>query len=189
MQHELTTLIEFERDASAISEIANMVIPGLLQTSAYARAVMLGAERDDVEARVALRMGRHERLTGEDAPEFTALVVESALRNPVGGWEVLSGQLAHLLKASEWSNVTIRVLPSTLAVWHPAHVGSYILFEFPKAAPIVHIEQYSLSVFLHDQQDVRAYVSATEKLRGLALDENSSRQLIAATKNEVEEYL
>ncbi|NHD18119.1 MULTISPECIES: helix-turn-helix transcriptional regulator [unclassified Actinopolyspora] len=185
-QHELTTLIEFERDASQVVEVSTMVLPGLLQTSDYARAVMTGASNNDVEARVALRLGRREVLTRGNGPHFTALILETALRTPIGGRGVLAEQLRQIADMAAWPNVTVQVIPSDIETWHPAHVGAFILFEFPKSKPIVHIEQYSSAVFLHEPEDGQAYQEAVGRLRQLAMSPAESTEIITRTAKEME---
>ncbi|WP_026449274.1 helix-turn-helix domain-containing protein [Actinopolyspora mortivallis] len=185
-QHELTTLIEFERDAAQVLEVSTMVLPGLFQTSAYTRAVMTGASNSDVEARVALRQGRREVLTREDGPHFTALILETALRNPIGGRAVLAEQLRQITDMAGWPNVTVQVIPMDLEIWHPAHAGAFILFEFASSRPIVHIEQYSSAVFLHEPEDGRAYQEAAGKLRQLAMSTAESTDLITRVAKEME---
>ncbi len=184
--HELTTLIEFERSASEIVEVSNSVFPGLLQTSDYARAVMADVSGAELETLLTLRVGRRDVLESRHGPQFTALVLEQALRTPIGGRLVLADQLRHVLKLSERSNVTIQVIPTALDVWHAAHMGGYILFEFPKGAPIVHLEHYSSAVFLHEGSDTDAYRSATATLRSLAMNPDESAEFIARVAEETE---
>ncbi|SFD56197.1 Helix-turn-helix domain-containing protein [Actinopolyspora lacussalsi subsp. righensis] len=186
VQHELTTLIEFERDATQVTEVSTMVLPGLLQIADYARAVMTGASSSDVEARVTLRLGRREILTNKQGPHFTALIMETALRNPIGGRAVLAEQLRHIVDVASWERVTVQVIPAGIERWHPAHAGAFILFEFPKSKPIVHIEQYSSSTFLHEPEDGRAYQEAAGTLRQLVMSPEDSTELIARIANETE---
>ncbi|GAA4614736.1 helix-turn-helix domain-containing protein [Saccharopolyspora hordei] len=186
--HELTTLIEFEKTASEITEVSPFVISGLLQTSNYARAVMTSGTESpgDLETRVTLRVGRRDVLTRKKGPRFTFLVMETALRTKIGGPVVMADQLRQVVTMSEWPSVTVRVIPADLNIWHPALHGSYILFEFPKADPIVHLEQYASAVFLHEREQTDAYRSATDTLRGLAMSPDDSVKLIAEVAEEME---
>lgn len=185
IRRELTTLIEFERDATAITDVATSVIPGLLQTSDYARAV-IGEATSDVDARVAMRIGRRDTLTRRNAPTFAALITEHALREPIGGHGVMAEQLRHLSKMAELDNVTVQVIPAGSTQWHPAHAGQFILFEFAKSAPIVHLEHYRTSAFLHRGRDVIAYQEAATTLRQLAMSPAESVGLIAEITDRLE---
>ncbi|MGI8311552.1 helix-turn-helix domain-containing protein [Saccharopolyspora hattusasensis] len=189
VHHELTTLIEFEKTAKQITEVSPFVISGLLQTADYARALMsagVGAPPSDLETRVTLRIGRRDVLTRKKGPRFTFLVLETALRTAIGGPEVMADQLRRILSMSEWPSVTVQVIPADLDVWHPALLGSYILFEFPKADPIVHLEQYASAVFLYEQEQTDAYRSATDTLRELTMSPAESGELIAKVAEEME---
>lgn len=185
IRRELTTLIEFERTATRITDVATSVIPGLLQTSDYARAV-LGDTSSDVEARVAMRIGRRDVLVRSHAPDFVALITESALREPIGGYAVMAEQLRHIETMADLPNVTVQVIPAGSTRWHPAHAGAYILFEFAKSAPIVHMEHFSSSAFLHKERDVIAYEKASTTLRELAMSPADSAELIAKIRSDLE---
>lgn len=99
--------IDIEREATALRWFDLSHIPGLLQTEDYARAIFKG--REDAEAKVAARLERQEILRNDGAPEFVAVIDESALRRPVGGEEVMRRQLHALADAAErW---IIQVVP------------------------------------------------------------------------------
>lgn len=185
LHQELTTLIEFERSANHIVEVSAMVMPGLLQTSDYARAVMADLPSADLETRVTLRVGRREVLNAKSAPRLESLIMEAALRTRIGGKPVMAEQLRHLCKMAEKPNITVRVVPE-MDVWHPGHAGSYILFGFPSSAPIVHLEHYNSRVFLHEPEDTCTYQSATDRLRNLAMSEQESSALIVEAAREME---
>ncbi|MGJ7907016.1 helix-turn-helix domain-containing protein [Actinopolyspora sp. H202] len=184
---ELTTLIEFERSARRITDVATGVIPGLLQTSDYARAIMRMLPVDEREQRVLMRIGRREILTTRNAPHFVAIITESVLDDPIGGREVMVEQLRHLAKMADADNIEIRILRSGATMWHPAHMGSFILFEFPKATPIVHMEQYHSSVSLHTPGNAHAYQEAVTNLHEVAMSPDASVEFIASRADEMED--
>ncbi|MGW1681195.1 helix-turn-helix domain-containing protein [Saccharopolyspora sp. NPDC002376] len=187
--HELTTLIEFEKTAEEITEVSPFVISGLLQTSDYARAVMTSGVAEppsDLEARVMLRVGRRDVLTRKKGPHFTFLAMETALHAKIGGAVVMADQLRQIVNMAEWPSVTVQVIPADLDVWHPALNGSYILFEFPTSGPIVHLEQYASAAFLHESEQTDVYRSATDTLRELAMSPAESVRLIAEVAEEME---
>ncbi|MEB3366740.1 helix-turn-helix domain-containing protein [Saccharopolyspora mangrovi] len=185
LRRELMTVIEFERTATRIVDVEMNIVPGLLQTADYARAIMSEAPGADLEARVALRVGRAAILERKGAPQLIAIVSEFALRQRIGGAEVMADQIRHLFKAAELPNVTILVLPAVSERWHPAHAGAFILFEFPKSDPIVHLEHFASGAFLN-AKEVAAYRGAVDTLREVAMDEETSTRLIAAIGDELE---
>lgn len=182
----LIDLAEFERSATSITDVAPSVIPGLLQTAAYARVVMHGLPVEEREVRVGLRMARRDVLTGKSAPRFDVIVKESALREPLGGHALMADQLRHITSMSTMDNVNVRVLPQELALWTPAHDGAFVLFEFLKAPSIVHLEHFRAPAFLFDAKDVAAYKEAVHELHGLALSAEESADCIATITSELE---
>jgi hypothetical protein len=127
--------IGFETDASLVSELSLMNIPGLLQTQDYARALLSAAgvkwTTHERENQVKARMIRQRRLTDPDAPlALHALIDEAALRKPIGGLDVRRAQLRHLIEQAELNTVTIQVLPDDLG-WHIGMDGAFLVLEFP----------------------------------------------------------
>ncbi|MEV0057971.1 helix-turn-helix transcriptional regulator [Saccharopolyspora shandongensis] len=184
---QLTGLLEFERDASQIGCLGMVLVPGLLQTSDYVRAVMRGSGVDaaDIEARVAIRLGRQEILTKPTPVVFHALIDASVLRRVVGGPRVMTEQLRHILKMARRRNVTIQVIPEEVAT-HPGLEGSFVLLEFPKARSIVHLEQRRLGAFLDEPADVADYAKVLDTLQRVTLSPADSAKLIARRADELE---
>ncbi|GAA4611115.1 hypothetical protein GCM10023108_54240 [Saccharopolyspora hordei] len=188
IRRELTTLIEFERTATHIVEVAPMIVPGLLQTADYARTIMSGMPSAELETHVTMRVGRRDVLTRRKPVSFEAFVAEHVLHMPIGGAEVMADQLHHMAKMAELPNVTLRVVPSQLQGWHLALEGAFILFEFPKASPIVNLEHYRSSAFLYDEGDVADYAQAVDSLREAAMSPADSQRLIATCVDEMEGF-
>ncbi|MEU6269252.1 helix-turn-helix domain-containing protein [Saccharopolyspora shandongensis] len=184
---QLTGLLEFERDASLIRCLDMILIPGLLQTSDYARAVMRGSgvEPADIEARVAIRLGRQEILTKPNGVAFRTFVDAGVLRRVVGGPRVMAEQLRYVVKIAKRRNVTIQVIPDEVAA-HPGLEGSFVLLDFPKARPIVHLEQRRLGAFLDEPADVVDYAKVLDTLQRVAMSSADSAKLIAARADELE---
>lgn len=106
---------EFEREATLLRSYQPLVLPGLLQTEAYARAVLsIGGlrGRTDVDRLVATRLSRQAILTKDDPPQFAAVVDETALRRPVGGRATMREQARALLATCEAPHVRLHVVPS-----------------------------------------------------------------------------
>jgi transcriptional regulator with XRE-family HTH domain len=173
----LARLIEQEQVARKITDVALALIPGLLQTSGYARAIL--GEDPDRDTKVALRMGRRDVLTRSIQPvELHALIDEGALIRPIAAPDVMRDQLSHLLKMSELPNVTIQLVPSTSQGFSPHLVGAFILLEFPTAGPVVHLEHHWASVSLWEPEDVRHFAEAVELVAKMAMTPANSVRTI-----------
>ncbi|GGS82518.1 transcriptional regulator [Planobispora rosea] len=136
LSESYSTYIGLEAGASELVTWQGLVVPGLLQTAAYARATMrttslfLPALPGKAARLVHVRM-RRQRLLDEDPPlRFTALIDEAILRRRFGTAETMQQQLRHILKIAEFPHVVIRVLP--LHVNHPSLPSSFVLLKFPE---------------------------------------------------------
>lgn len=173
------TLAQHEAEAVRIVNAGLILVSGLLQTAAYARALMYagGVKPTDIEARVSLRLERQEVLNGPT--ELTAFMDEGALRHQFGGSRVMAGQMRHLLAMAEQPNVTLRVIPFDVG-GHAGVNGAYDLLEFEDAPPVVHLENRRSLVFFHEPKDVDPYLEATASMNAVALDAMQSVQMIEA---------
>lgn len=165
---QLAKLIEWEQGARRITDVAPLVVPGLLQTADYARAILAGLP--DIETRVALRMGRCEVLRRSRNPvQLRALIEDEVLVRAFAPPDVMADQLRHLLKMAELPNVTIQLVPSTGARYTPMLAGPFILFDFDTAPSIVHLEHYRASASLWEDADVLEFREAVEQIAGVAM--------------------
>jgi hypothetical protein len=176
--------VALEVEAVAMSEWESQVVPGLLQTDEYARAVIeVGADISDpktIQRRLALRMGRQAVLTRDPPLRLSVVLDESALRREIGGRDVLDRQLQYLVDASHQSGVELLVLPFQAGA-HAALTESFVIFDFPvnTRAPVVHCESLTGGHFRTRPEDVRVYQGAFEDLRRRALPVEASRSAIA----------
>ncbi|HEY8472032.1 MAG TPA: helix-turn-helix transcriptional regulator [Natronosporangium sp.] len=158
-----------EGAASLIRTYEVQFVPGLLQTPDYARAVIAlghgGAPAAEIERRVALRMERQQVLTRPDAAHLWVVVDESALRRPMGGREVMRGQLAALIKATTQPNITIQVLPFE-AGGHAAAGGAFTVLRFPEPdlPDVVYMEQLTGALYIEQREEVDAYIKVMERV-------------------------
>jgi transcriptional regulator with XRE-family HTH domain len=158
-----------EEAASVIRNYEVQFVPGLLQTADYARAVILlghaEAPPGEVDRRIALRMARQRLLTRPDGPRFWAVVDEAALRRPLGGPEVMRGQIDHLIEVAALPSVTIQVIPFQ-AGGHSAAGGTFSLLRFPEPdlPDVVYLEQLTSALYLDRREDVDAYQAVMEQL-------------------------
>lgn len=163
------THLGLEEAASLIRSYEVQFVPGLLQTTDYAEAVIrLGyptASARDIQRRVDLRMARQKLLTGPDAPQLWAVVDEAVLRRPMGGSEVMRAQLEHLIHVSELPNVTLQVVPFHVG-GHAAAGGPITILRFPlpDLPDIVYLEQLSSALYLDKPRDVDNYAAVMERL-------------------------
>jgi transcriptional regulator with XRE-family HTH domain len=165
-----STYVGLEAAAAQIRVYEAQVIPGLLQTEDYARAILTagqpGRTSEDIEQQVTLRLTRQRILTRTQpaAPIVWAVINEEALRRPVGRPAVLRAQLEHLIKLTELPNLTIQVLPMQAGVLF-AHAGFTILrFAEPELPDVVYAEQLTSALYLDKPDDVEQYVQARTNL-------------------------
>ncbi|MCA1192956.1 helix-turn-helix transcriptional regulator [Saccharopolyspora sp. 6V] len=187
LSSQLTAVLGFERDARRITELNITVVPGLLQTAAYTRALMLGGgvSEADAETRVAVRLGRQDVITRRRVPaELVALIDEVVLLRPVGPHDVMAEQLRHLVEMASLPNVTIQVLP--LGV-HPGIDGTFVFYEYAKAPSIVHVEHHRSSAFLDEPEDVSAYRTLRDTVLTCALDVDESVEVLSSYERKWDE--
>ncbi|WP_433326114.1 helix-turn-helix domain-containing protein [Spirillospora sp. CA-294931] len=116
--------LELEAKASVLRIYELAVVPGLLQTEDYARALFRSFGSKNVEAQVAQRMNRQRVLRRQDPPTLWVLLAEPVLEWQVGGSEVMRDQLGHLREVSELPNVILRVVPKIEGA-HPGLGGAF----------------------------------------------------------------
>jgi transcriptional regulator with XRE-family HTH domain len=184
---QLVTLIDHENKAVAISSFVSTVMPGLLQTGDYTRALLKEAGRvpvDEIDARVAARLARQSLFSRDRPARFTFYLHEFVLRLPVGGPAVMIDQLQQLERMSLRPYLTLRVVPASLGA-HAATAGSFTLMEFAEFKPVVYLESETSSLFLEKPVEIAAYQDILESLAQTALGERESRKLIATLATEL----
>lgn len=187
LPQQLRTLIDHENKAVTIDAFEPTVVPGLLQTTDYARALIreVGTTpADEIEDRVAARLGRQSLFGRERPARFTFFIHEFVLRLPVGGPAVMFEQLEHLLRRATRPYLTLRVVPAALG-GYAAAAGSFRLMEFAEFRPVVYLESQTTSLFLEKPEEIAAYRSILGLLAGTALSEGESVELIATVATEL----
>jgi DNA-binding XRE family transcriptional regulator len=161
--------VDLESAASLIRTYEGQFIPGLLQTDDYMRAVVHGAHlaesAEEVGRRVRLRMARQTLLTREQPPRLWAVVDEAALRRPVGGREVMRGQVERLIEAAKLPNVTLQVLPFGVGA-HSAMLGAFSILRFAdrELPDVVYLEHLTGALYLDRRDEVERYLDVMELL-------------------------
>ncbi len=182
LPQQLVTLIDHENKAVTVSDFQPMVVPGLLQTGEYARALIRetgNAPPGEIEDRVAARLARQSLFSRERPARFTYYLHEYALRLPVGGPAVMLEQLDHLLRMSRRSYLTLRVVPAARG-GHAGIAGPFMLMEFAEFKPVAYLDSETACLFLEKPEEITAYRRIVEALADTALGEGESRELIAA---------
>ncbi|MFE8014441.1 Scr1 family TA system antitoxin-like transcriptional regulator [Streptomyces antibioticus] len=173
--------MESSERAVAIRQYAAHVVPGLLQTEDYARAVLSVGRtldgREQLEERVALRMGRQERLSGPDRPELWVVLDEAVLRRPVGGRTVMQEQLARLLRTAPESHITVQVLPFDQGE-HEVMGGSLTVLTRPDGSETAYTEGAHYGQLIEDPDEVRRFALTYDRLRAAALPPLMSLDMI-----------
>ena len=175
----VSAYIGFEAAAASIRTYEVLSVPGLLQTAAYAQAVIHAARPDlgidELERWTELRMARQSRFAQEDPPTLWAVLDEALLRRPVGGREAMREQLNRLADAATWSNVTLQVMPFA-AGEHAGMSGAFTIFRFPESADpdVVYLENATSDLYLERSEEIHWYTRTFEQLCAAALDGEES---------------
>ncbi|MFB7127151.1 XRE family transcriptional regulator [Kitasatospora xanthocidica] len=183
------TYVGLEEAAQLIRTYEVQFIPGLLQSEEYARAVF-GQSRpviseEEVERRVSLRLRRQKLLTEGASPRLWAVIDEAALRRPVGGPQVMRGQVQYLIDVAEQANVVIQVMPFRFGA-HAGESGAFTILRFPEQdlADVVYLEQLTSALYLDKRDDVDAYIQVMERLCVDSLTPERTIDLLASILKE-----
>ncbi len=187
--NDLQRLIGLEHGARGVRDFEPLLIPGLLQTPAYIRAILdasASIRQTEVEERVDLRLRRQQRLADDNPLELQVLITEATLRQHIGGATTLKGQLDHLLNMMDQDNVDIRVIPFTSGSCTLFGGGTLILMDFPspRLPRAVWAESVSTWGFIADTNKVRDITIAFDQALEHTLDSRQTKNLIANYRKE-----
>lgn len=184
LSYEYSTYISLEDEAASLRWFEPLVVPGMLQTEEYARALirkgLVEGTAEEVEDRVTARLTRQRVLTREENPLRVSFILdEAALRRAVGGREVMKAQLRRLSEAAELSNVRIQAIPFGAGA-HACTTGPFTILGFPETADpdVVYLENAAGDLYVEKQPGVRRYNLVFEDLRADALGHDESAALI-----------
>jgi transcriptional regulator with XRE-family HTH domain len=183
--------LSLEQAALQIRAYEAEFVHGLLQTEAYARA-LLGAgnphaSAEATERRVALRMRRQELLSRPAPPRVWVVMDETVLRWPVGGPEVMRAQIDHLIAVNALPHVTLQIMPFRNGP-HPAmRAGAFHLFRFraPELPDIVYLSGLVGAVYLDKDDDVVVYREALDRLGAQSTPARKTEELLGAIRKEL----
>lgn len=177
------SFVALEDAAARIRSWDMHLVPGILQTPDYARALISSALSKDPEAierRLRARMQRQAILTRPEPPDLHVILDETVIERPVGGPAVLAGQLRRLLDEAQRDSVTIQVMSRSVGA-HPGMDGGFMVLQFAEPDPDVgYCEGRFGAVYLENPHQVTRCNVAFERIRELALSPQESAALIEA---------
>lgn len=178
----------YEAEATALYVFEHSLIPGLLQTPEYARAVLAtrpNTADDEIDKLVAARLSRQDVLTRDDppAPLLWALIDEGVLYRPVAPAEVMYGQLTWLAEVSRRPNITVQVLPYS-AGGHTGLLGAFTVADLGTNPGTVNVEDITYGRVFEDAATVSLVTLHYKSLQSEALPKGASRELIARVAEE-----
>jgi transcriptional regulator with XRE-family HTH domain len=184
LSERYATYIGLEAEAAEVLNFEPLMIPGLLQTADYARAVLNSPHSeisaDEADARVEVRMKRQEALHQDPPLRLVAILDEASLHRQVGGPDVMRAQLEHLLEATKLPRVTIHVIPYAAGA-HPSMTGGFAVLRFPEPEDFdaVYVDTPAGQLFLEELGEVDRFRQAFEHLLGAADSLPATIDLIA----------
>ena len=193
---DFNVYIGLEEAAARFAWYESELVPGLLQTEDYARTLIQvdnpGVDDVEIERRVHVRIARQALLTrATDPPVLEVAINEAVLRRPVGGAQVLTGQLRRLHEVSALPNVSIRVVPFAAGLHHGIMSGPFVILTFPRNGngqeaepPTVYAESLTGALYLDKPREIARYAAAFTNIWESSLDETASEQLISQAARE-----
>jgi Domain of unknown function (DUF5753)/Helix-turn-helix domain len=182
-----TPLVRLEAEAASLVNAQLVLIPGLVQTADYARAVMEAGDLSPelIDGRVERRMQRQLVLTKPKPPKFDIILDEGVLRRVVGSHGVMARQLRALLEVAERPNVRLWIVPiemSGLAGFE----SSFYMLNFPRDETVVQLESKASSVYIEDKEKIDVFRLHAAKVGKAALDPARSIDRVATIAKEHE---
>lgn len=186
LEDSLSSLIYHESTADRCTSYEPLLIPGLLQTAAYAR-VRIGAEQwrgpQLVDQCVRFRMERQQILHVPRPARFTYFLHEQVLHLQVGSPAIMHEQLLKLVLMASLAHVSVRVVPMSAAE-RSVLGGAFLLLEYAEHRPVVFLDNHSTGLFLEDPDYVAPFYNLVPAIAEVALDEGQSRELIASVADQ-----
>lgn len=170
-------------EAEALSRFSYdpLLVPGLLQTEAYARSLFAGhcppLSEETIDQHTEARLGRQKLLTREPMAELSFIIGEDALRDPVGDSEVMREQWQRLLEVGALRNVELQIMPARRG-FHPGKNGAFVVVESKENDHLGYFESQGVGCMVQDPADVSAFALRYGKLRSQALNVEDSALLI-----------
>ncbi|WP_031171565.1 helix-turn-helix domain-containing protein [Streptosporangium roseum] len=182
------SLPDFEAGAAVIQTYEMACVPGLLQTEAYARAIIEAAHlENDVDRRVQARLARQAVLSRDNPPQFWAVIDEAALRRIVGGPTVMAEQLRHIIKVAEQPNVAVQVLPFEAGA-HAALMGAFVILDFESEldSSLVYVENETDALYLEEPPVLHRYNVVYSHVQSRSLSPEESLLLMESLAEQLQ---
>jgi transcriptional regulator with XRE-family HTH domain len=178
------TYVGLEEEATALSIYQSSIVPGLLQTPGYVRAIHQNSvppnSAERIDQLIEVRLTRQKLLTRHPPLRLSVVLDEAALHRQVGGPAVMREQLERLAEFATWPNVKIQVIPF-MAGAHAAVDSTFIILDFEDPAPsLVYVEGLIGFMYLERPQDLARYRGVFNQLHAKALTSQESVDLISA---------
>jgi transcriptional regulator with XRE-family HTH domain len=177
------SFVGLESDASSLHAHQALLVPGLLQTEDYTRAVHKAIRPDqpdeEIERRVLARLARQNLLNDPQPPEYWAIIDEAVLHRVVGGPDIMRAQLNRLVDAAEMPHVTLQVVPFGAGA-HAGMEGPFLILGFPEQADpdVVYVENTTTGSYLEEPSDVYRYTLMFDHLRASALNTSETMRMV-----------
>jgi len=187
---DYATYVGLEAAAQSLSYFQSSIVPGILQTPGYARAMHEGGFQEyppgRIDEHVDVRMRRQRLLTRDPPLKVSVVLDEAVLHRAVGGPLVMAAQLNHLAEVARLPSVTIQVIPFSVGA-HPAMDSMFDILEFGDSAPaVVYVEGLMGWLYIEKPQDISRYLKVFELLGTVALAPKESIELILKIKSKHE---
>lgn len=170
--------IEREKEAEVMHVFETMVVTGLFQTPEYAYEVLKSDKTSEtVEHLVATRMERQGILTRKDPPHVVAVFDEGAIRRPIGGTEVMKGQVQRLIELADLHHVTLQIVP-TIKGGYAGLPGAFTIMSFRDDPEIVHVGSHVGAQLVDHPDAVRKYGVRFDLIRGAAMSADDSLDVL-----------
>ncbi|MGA8114791.1 MAG: DUF5753 domain-containing protein [Actinocatenispora sp.] len=183
--------VTLEAEALAIETLETQMVPGLLQTEDYARAVLAAAwppkSPVETERRLAARLDRHRIFDRETPPLLSVVIDESALRRPVGGADVMAAQLRRLVEIAHRPRVKLNVLTFEQSA-HTTMDGAFVVLDLPRQERVAYIESTGKGQVLAAPQDVETLTQTFGAIRSEAVPSAESVAFIDRIREELYEH-
>jgi transcriptional regulator with XRE-family HTH domain len=177
---------DIEATAVTLRWFEPLIVPGLLQTEAYARALFatrVGLSTDDVDALVTARLARQDLLTREAPPMLWVIVDESVLRRPIGGRDVMAEQVRLLHEAAYRPTVRIEVVPASIGA-HDGLSGAFTIADLPgQTGAAAYREGARQGQVVTGREEVTDLMTCWDTLRSEALSRSDSLSLLEEVAN------
>jgi len=178
--------VEYEARAASLRGFEHVLVPGLLQTSEYAQAVLAtrpNSTEDQIEEMVTARIERQVILDRDEPPLLWIVVDEAVLHRQVASGKIMHGQLLHLAEMAERPNITVEVIPYAAGA-HSGLLGAFVIAEFKDAPSIVYLESAAGGQISEESAVVAQVVLTFDSLRSETLPRRASQDLIMKVAEE-----